>query len=195
MRVIAGRLRGRTLRAPRGRATRPTADRVREALFSMLGDVSGLVVLDLYAGSGALGIEALSRGAERAVFVEANRSALACLQRNVGELGLVERASVVGARVERAAARLKGLGPFDLVLCDPPWPALDEALDSLGPLLESVVLSRSAVLVLEHPRVAAASLSGWAPFGRRAWGDSAASLFVRAAGAPPESGEPILGKR
>jgi 16S rRNA (guanine966-N2)-methyltransferase len=194
MRVIAGRLRGRTLRAPRGTATRPTADRVREALFSMLGDVSGLVVLDLYAGSGALGIEALSRGARRAVFVESNRAALDCLRRNVNELGVGDACRVIGARSERAAPRLKALGPFGLVLCDPPWAALDRALSELGPLLESIVLSRSAVLVVEHPRGAAVELAGWVLTSRRAWGGSAISLFAGAAGASAPDASSELAK-
>ena len=87
MRVVAGEFGGRRLRAPRGAGTRPTADRVREALFSMLGDVSGARVLDLYAGSGALGIEALSRGAASAVFVERDAQAAATIRRNLDELG------------------------------------------------------------------------------------------------------------
>src|SRR6185295_8236746 len=95
MRVIAGRLGGRRLVAPRGLATRPTSDRVREALFSMLGDVAGAMVLDLYAGTGALAIEALSRGAERAVFVENARPALAALHENLGSLGLEGKAKVL----------------------------------------------------------------------------------------------------
>ncbi len=87
MRVVAGEFRGRRLRAPRGRRTRPTADRVREALFSMLGDVAGARVLDLYAGSGALGIEALSRGAASAVFVERDPRAVAAIRRNLDASG------------------------------------------------------------------------------------------------------------
>ena len=98
MRVVAGEFKGRRLHAPRGAATRPTADRVREALFSMLGDVSGARVLDLYAGSGALGIEALSRGAESALFVERDRRALAALRRNL---------DAVGADAEVSAARTR----------------------------------------------------------------------------------------
>ena len=91
MRVVAGEFGGRRLAAPRGARTRPTADRVREALFSMLGDLSGLRVLDLYAGSGALGIEALSRGAGSAVFVESDARAAAVLERNLASLGLEQR--------------------------------------------------------------------------------------------------------
>ena len=103
MRVVAGEYKGRRLVAPRGSRTRPTADRVREALFSMLGDVSGARVLDLYAGSGALGIEALSRGAESAVFVERDRAALAALVPNVA--AEVEPGDLRGQDVARFIAR------------------------------------------------------------------------------------------
>ena len=92
MRVIAGELGGRRLQTARGDATRPTAERVREALFSMLGELDGAVVLDLFAGSGALGIEALSRGAARATFVERAPRALAALRANIAALALGERA-------------------------------------------------------------------------------------------------------
>ena len=88
MRVIAGRLGGRRLKAPKGTATRPTSDRVREALFAMLGDVEGASVLDLFAGTGALGIEALSRGAQRAVFIERDPSAARVLSANLDALGI-----------------------------------------------------------------------------------------------------------
>src|ERR1700758_5362053 len=105
MRVIAGTLGGRRLKAPPGRATRPTSDRVREALFSMLGELDGERVLDLFAGSGALGIEALSRGAARAVFVERGAAAGRVLRENLGSLGLgPERAEL---RREDAAAALR----------------------------------------------------------------------------------------
>ena len=117
MRVVAGEFKGRRLQAPRGRRTRPTADRVREALFSMLGDVSGARVLDLYAGSGALGIEALSRGAESAVFVERDQQALAAMRRNLEAVGA--EADVRRQDVSRFLARTEGT--FDLVFCDPPY--------------------------------------------------------------------------
>jgi 16S rRNA (guanine966-N2)-methyltransferase len=129
VRVVAGEFRGRRLQAPRGARTRPTADRVREALFSMLGDVSGARVLDLYAGSGALGIEALSRGAESALFVERDARAAAAIERNLASLGLDE--PVVRQDAVRFLARAKGT--FDLVFCDPPY---DAASRLGGPLAE-----------------------------------------------------------
>jgi len=117
VRVVAGEFKGRRLYAPRGSRTRPTADRVREALFSMLGDVSGARVLDLYAGSGALGIEALSRGAESAVFVERDAKALDALRRNLDATGA--RGAVRREDVARFLSRPEGT--FDLVFADPPY--------------------------------------------------------------------------
>ncbi len=121
MRVIAGTAGGRPLRSPRGHRTRPTADRVREALFSSLGaELAGARVLDLFAGSGALGIEALSRGAAWATFVERDPKALAVVAANLASTGLASRASVVRGEAARFCAEPRG-GPFDLVFCDPPY--------------------------------------------------------------------------
>jgi 16S rRNA (guanine966-N2)-methyltransferase len=129
VRVVAGEFRGRRLAAPRGRRTRPTAERVREALFSMLGDVSGARVLDLYAGSGALGIEALSRGAQSAVFVERDPRAAGVIERNLASLGLDQ--PVLRQDALRFLARDEGM--CDLVFCDPPY---DSASGLAGPLAE-----------------------------------------------------------
>jgi 16S rRNA (guanine(966)-N(2))-methyltransferase RsmD len=150
MRVIAGRLGGRRLTAPRGLATRPTTDRVREALFSSLASVEGARVLDLYAGTGALAIEALSRGAASAVLVETARPALAALRENLAALGLSGEASVLAEPVGRAAARLvaEGGAPFDLVFADPPYDDVDDALAALESLLPA--LAPEARVVLEH---------------------------------------------
>ena len=147
MRVIAGDFKGRRLHTARGVRTRPTADRVREALFSMLGDVSGARVLDLYAGSGALGIEALSRGAESAVFVERDQAALAALRRNLDAIG-------VDAEVRRQDA-LRFLarpeGAYDLVFCDPPY---DDAPRVAAPLTEALpaMLGENARIVTESDK-------------------------------------------
>ena len=108
MRLTGGSDRGRRLRAPRGAQTRPTAAKVREAIFNILGPPPDGSVLDLYAGTGALGLEALSRGARRAVFVERDHQALVVLRRNLRELGLEDRSSVVGAEVCAALRRLAG---------------------------------------------------------------------------------------
>lgn len=120
MRVVAGRLGGRTLTTPRGTGTRPTSDRVREAVFSILGDVAGARVLDLFAGSGALAIEALSRGAREATLVDSSAASIAAIQRNLCslELGATVRRQATAAFLERA--RRDGR-QYDLVFVDPPY--------------------------------------------------------------------------
>jgi 16S rRNA (guanine966-N2)-methyltransferase len=123
MRIVAGRFGGRRLRAPSGRETRPTSDRVREALFATLGPLDGLVVLDLFAGSGALGLEAVSRGAARAVLVERDARANAVARANAAALGLGrEEVAVLRVPARRALqdARRRG-ATYDLVLLDPPY--------------------------------------------------------------------------
>ena len=147
MRVVAGEFRGRRLAAPRGVRTRPTADRVREALFSMLDDVSGARVLDLYAGSGALGIEALSRGAASAVFVERDPRAVAAIERNLEALGLEQE--VLRQDAVRFLARAEGT--FDLVFCDPPY---DSASRLAGPLAQGLpaLTSEQARIVTESDK-------------------------------------------
>jgi 16S rRNA (guanine966-N2)-methyltransferase len=147
VRVVAGEFKGRRLQAPRGRATRPTADRVREALFSVLGDVSGARVLDLFAGSGALGIEALSRGAASALFVEHDARAAAAIRANlqaVGAEGEVRRQDAL-----RFVASYRGI--FDLVLVDPPY---DSASRIAGPLAERLpaLLAEDALVVTESDK-------------------------------------------
>lgn len=121
MRIIAGEWRGRPLIAPPGASTRPTADRVRETLFSMLasrlGSFDDLKVADLFAGSGALGFEALSRGAAQATFVERDSKAVAAIRANAEKFGASERVTILSSNV---LALPRG-GPFDLVLADPPY--------------------------------------------------------------------------
>jgi 16S rRNA (guanine966-N2)-methyltransferase len=136
--VIAGRFGGRRLAAPSGRAVRPTSDRVREALFSILGPLDGGRVLDLFAGTGALGIEALSRGAASAVFVERDARTAEVLRKNLDALGIdaeVRRSDVAAALRD---ARDRG-ETYDLVVCDPPYrlaPELGRPLtEALGPVL------------------------------------------------------------
>ena len=144
MRVVAGSARGRRLVVPAGSATRPTADRVREATFNALGSlgvVEGASVLDLFAGSGAMGIEALSRGAASATFVDRDQRALAAVRANLDATGLGGRATVVRAD---AARWLPGPGRVDLAVLDPPyatddatWAQLLDALDADVAVLES----------------------------------------------------------
>jgi 16S rRNA (guanine966-N2)-methyltransferase len=147
VRVVAGEFKGRRLRAPRGMRTRPTADRVREALFSMLGDVSGAHVLDLYAGTGALGIEALSRGAGSALFVERDARAAAAIEDNLRSLGLDQPVR----RQDALRFLARGEGAFDLVFCDPPY---DSVPRIVGPLAERLpaLLARGARIVTESDK-------------------------------------------
>jgi 16S rRNA (guanine966-N2)-methyltransferase len=180
MRVIAGRYGGRRLTAPKGRRTRPTSERVREALFAMLGDIEGARVLDLFAGTGALGIEALSRGAGRAVFVECDRAALEALQSNLAALGLAgEQAQL---RRERAEEALRGARKrketYDLILIDPPY---GQAL-RLGPRLSTAlagVLAPGGRVVLEHDRRTPIDL-GLALEKERRYGDTTIAIHRHA---------------
>jgi len=148
-RVVAGDAGGRSLRVPPGRGTRPTSDRAREGLFSSLGDLTGASFLDLYAGSGAVGLEALSRGAVRAVLVEADARAAAVARGNAAALGL-PGAVVVTERVERFLAGSPGSagGPFDVVFLDPPYavpaPVVAAVLTAVLPwAADRVVLERA----------------------------------------------------
>jgi 16S rRNA (guanine966-N2)-methyltransferase len=131
VRIVAGELRGRRLSAPPGRAIRPTSDRVREAVFSILGEMSGLKVLDLFAGSGALGIEALSRGASEAVFVDSSAAAVAAVRKNLEALSLEARVHRRDALAFLAAAG--NPGDFDVAFLDPPY---DWAARLAAPLAE-----------------------------------------------------------
>jgi 16S rRNA (guanine966-N2)-methyltransferase len=125
VRIIAGERRGATIFAPKGRDTRPTSDRVRENTFNLIGPVDGATVLDLYAGSGALGLEALSRGAASAVFVETDRDALRVIERNLDKLRLTG-ARVVPHDVTSVLAQEAAAGrTYDLVLVDPPYEMTD----------------------------------------------------------------------
>jgi 16S rRNA (guanine966-N2)-methyltransferase len=158
MRVIAGSLRRRTLEAPRGLATRPTSDRLRETLFNVLAPrIEGASFLDLYAGSGAVGIEALSRGAARVVFVERAQPALKVLRSNLESLSLKSGYLVEGGSVpaylrrDRADAALS----FDVVFLDPPYDEAGEyeaALGLLGGGMSSRLLGKGAVVIAEHRR-------------------------------------------
>ena len=178
LRVIAGQLGGRRLSAPRGQTTRPTSARVREALFSILGPLDGLRVLDLYAGTGALAIEALSRGAERAVLVEHDRHALQALRDNIAALGLDSRAVVVPTRLPRALTSALAGRPFELVFCDPPWADLAGASNVLERLTAAGGLTAEARVALEHAaRDEAPAVPGLAAVDRRAWGDTCVTLF------------------
>lgn len=182
MRVIAGTLKGRVLKAPKGDRTRPTADRVKEALFSIIGPIAGGSVLDLYAGTGALGIEALSRGAEYAVFIESSRDSMKCLEANLAELNLIHRARVIHAPVERSRNEIARHAPFELVFCDPPWWKLQAVWQMLAKSEVESYISPGGLLVLEHPANSEVNPTLWHEFDlvlARTWGDSAISILRR----------------
>jgi 16S rRNA (guanine966-N2)-methyltransferase len=169
MRVVAGVAGGRRLRAPAGRRVRPTSERVREALFNALGSidaVAGATVVDLFAGTGALGIEALSRGAASATFVEADPRAVAAIRENLGATGLGDRARVLQADVERFLADHPE-PVYDLAFADPPYAFED------WPALLAVLPAR---LVAIEARAHVALGPGWHPLRSRRYGDTVVTL-------------------
>ncbi|MFH1416963.1 MAG: 16S rRNA (guanine(966)-N(2))-methyltransferase RsmD [Planctomycetota bacterium] len=195
MRVIAGRYKGRNLLAPRGRGTRPILDRVKAALFDVLGvrlaqpgALPPADVLDLFAGSGSLGIEALSRGAASCVFVETDRAALGCLRRNLASLGIGPTARVFMDPVEVARAAPPPPHGFDLIFLDPPY-ALSEDMSprslmqrAVARLGTTIPAGPDALLVWRHAescRLPDSFPSGWASCERRTWGTMAISFFQR----------------
>lgn len=161
MRVVGGTARGRKLKAPPGSGTRPITDRAKEAIFNMLAARISLVditVADLFAGSGSFGIEALSRGAAHATFVERNREAARVLADNLDALGFNEKADLIVAPVDTA---LRRLGPVDLVFCDPPY-----ADDPWLKLLDRL----DADLLVGHAETPVVLTERWAEITRRAYG-------------------------
>jgi 16S rRNA (guanine966-N2)-methyltransferase len=173
VRVVAGRFGGRRLVAPAGRDTRPTSDRVREALFSMLGPLDGARVLDLFAGSGALGIEALSRGAASALLVERDDRAVAVIRANLAALGLAEPEARVTAGAARAALRNASArgDTYDLVLLDPPYANAAELGRELSVAL-GPILAPDARVVTESDRRAPLELSSLPLTHERRYGDT-----------------------
>jgi 16S rRNA (guanine966-N2)-methyltransferase len=177
---VAGEAKGRRLVAPEGRDTRPTLDRVREAMFNALVSldaVQGARVLDLYAGSGALGIEALSRGAAHATFVDTDRAARRAVELNLAAAGLADRAEVVSVEAVAHLRRLAagGAEPFDLVLLDPPYVTDDPAWLDLLVLVESV--APGAVVVVESDREVPLP-AGWHALRSKRYGGTLVSVLL-----------------
>jgi 16S rRNA (guanine966-N2)-methyltransferase len=186
VRIIAGERKGHRIRVPRGAAVRPTAERVREAVFAALGDIVALRVLDLFAGTGALGLEALSRGAAAATFVERDRDVAAVLRQNIGALDYETRALVLPMDYRRALSLIHGarslsaptvgeMGPgaagtaggvFDLLFVDPPYRMLVDVLAELAPVLPSL-LTPEGLVVVEGPRGLKVDLGAGIVFERR----------------------------
>ena len=188
MRITGGSCRGRVLKTPSGDRVRPTSDKVRQALFNILaGRIDGVVVLDLFAGSGSLGLEALSRGAARATFVEKDRRTLEVIRENVTDLGLADRATLRSFDVLAAPAPLRGIdGPFDIVFLDPPYRLTESVAPGakLGVLLESLwkdgVIRDHGLAVLEHDRRSAVPRT-WENFtvsDVRTYGDTSLSFLT-----------------
>ena len=182
MRVIAGSAKGTRLKALRGKGVRPTLDRVKEAIFNIIGErVVGARVLDLFAGSGALGIEALSRGADEAIFVEKEGRLIKVIQENLSACHLEERGRLFHARVEEALKFLERQGErFDLILMDPPY-GMGIAPRMVNDPGLSGLLSKDGLVVVEHdPREEMVKGSGRLHLvDARRYGDTAISLFMK----------------
>jgi 16S rRNA (guanine966-N2)-methyltransferase len=187
MRITGGRWRSRTLTAPRGTATRPTSDRVREALFSMLvsegllgddgeSESEGPRVLDLYSGTGALAFEALSRGAAQAVAVEHARDAVAAIRHNARALEAEARLVLFDTKVDRAILKIKG--PFAVVFLDPPYADVASAPFAAVLTKAAALLAPEGVLVLEHASTdAAPEVPGLSIDRSRKYGDTTVTLY------------------
>ena len=179
MRVVAGTLRGRRLLAPAGRDTRPSSDRLREALFAALADVRGDAVLDLYAGTGALGIEALSRGAASCVFCDAAPAALATIGDNVRTLGLQAAVRVVRGDATPFLGGEHARGArYDLVLVDPPYAILDSVADTFDRFLPGIV-PVGGRLVIESAAGTEPGCAGFVLDSRRRVGAAMLTILTR----------------
>jgi len=181
MRIVGGSLGGRRLKAPAGRATRPTPERVREALFSILGPPPmGARVLDAFGGAGSLGLEGLSRGAGELVVVDSSRDAIRCIRDNVKTLGVGKATRIHQGDSLRVIAKLTGV--FDWIFVDPPYGS-DLAARLLELLASSAVVGPETVIVVEHDRrnVPAADFGSLRRTDRRRYGDTELSFYRRTA--------------
>jgi len=181
MRIISGTAKGRKLVTPRSQSLRPTSDRVKESIFNILRvEMEGKVVLDLFAGTGNLGIEALSRGAKKAIFVEKGRQATRLIQRNLTQLGLEERSEILPKDANRAIGILKQRGEsFDLILMDPPY---EKGLiqKTLMKLSLHPIYHKDSILVIEHNRREPLpdTMAGWNLIRQRRIGDTLISFLT-----------------
>jgi 16S rRNA (guanine(966)-N(2))-methyltransferase RsmD len=181
MRIISGTSKGRKLVTPKSQSLRPTSDRVKESIFNILRvEMEGKVVLDLFAGTGNLGIEALSRGAKKAIFVEKERQAIRFIQRNLTQLGLEERSEIVSKDTNRSIGILKQRGEsFDLILMDPPY---EKGLiqKTLIELSFHPIYHKDSILVIEHNRREPLpdTVAGWNLIRQRRIGDTIISFLT-----------------
>jgi 16S rRNA (guanine966-N2)-methyltransferase len=181
MRIISGTSKGRKLTTLKSQAIRPTSDRVKESIFNILGgEVEGKVVLDLFAGTGNLGIEALSRGAKKVLFVEKGRQALRLIQRNLSQFRMRERSEILPKDVSRAIGILNQRGEsFDLMLMDPPY---EKGLiqKTLWKLHSHRIYHEESILVIEHDRrePIPKRVEGWTLIRQREIGDTVISFLA-----------------
>lgn len=181
MRIISGTSKGRKLATPKSHSLRPTSDRVKESIFNILrGEIEGKLVLDLFAGTGNLGIEALSRGARKVVFVEKGRHALGLIQKNLAQFGFEERSETLPIDASRAVRVLKQGGKtFDVIFMDPPY---EKGLieKTLLRLSSHPVYHRDSLLVVEHHRREALPpiLHGWNLVRQRQMGETVISFLT-----------------
>ena len=183
MRIIGGEYRSRLIEMPKGTEIRPTQDRVREAVFNILTDIKGKTVLDLFAGSGAYGLEALSRGAGHVTFVENNSRCLATIESNIESLQIHEsKYKVLRSSAYMVLARLeKDYGEFDIIFVDPPYHK-EMAKKCLLYIDDYDILSRIGLVIVEHFRTDSleAELKGLIPEKERKYGDTIISIFKKA---------------
>lgn len=181
MRIISGTSKGRRLLSPKHPSLRPTSDRVKESLFNILGrEVEGKVILDLFAGTGNLGIEALSRGAKKVFFVEKGRQALRLIERNLSQCGLEEKSEILPKEVNRAIGILKQRGAlFDLILMDPPYER-GWVGKTLLKLTSQPIYHDDSILVIEHGRREAVPplVEGWELIRQKRLGDTLISFLT-----------------
>jgi len=187
MRIIAGEFRGRRLLPPRGPATRPITDRVKQSVFDVLApSIVDATVLDCFAGTGSLGLEALSRGASHAVFFESDRSAAAILRRNIDALGVADRSRVITndlfALPTQSSARPSSpqavLSPQSLVFLDPPYRYVTERPDDLRRLILNLPLSPDALVIFRHAAQDALDLPSLRPYDRRIYGGMVVDFLI-----------------
>lgn len=180
MRIIAGTFGGRRLHTPKGTAIRPTADRVREAIFSIIGSaVAGSEVLDLFAGTGAMGLEALSRGASRAIFVDQSRHAVQLIRFNVELCQVPDRVRVIHGSVNQVIRRLAAQREaFDLIFIDPPYgkSSIQQSLLILGEVVRS-----GTIVVAEHGSrdPLPVQIQEWSQTEERQYGDTTVSFYMK----------------
>lgn len=195
MRIISGSAKGRRLKSVPGTGTRPTADKVKEAVFSMIGPYfDGGTVLDLFAGTGALGIEALSRGMEKGVFIDRDPASVRTVRENLASAALSDKAEVYRSDAQKAVKLLaRRQLSFDLVFLDPPYRMRD--MDAMMERLrEAGLLATQAIVVVEHEAAHAYPdfVAGLAAVRRSVYGDTAVTIY-KPAGISPENKEPAEG--